>query len=80
MLVEAEIARQLEDIDAALEALEQARTRQPTEYFNYEIAAQVLAKEDPQAALEEAELGLELNPRSQVLTELSERLRKRTGE
>ena len=77
LLVKAEIGRQLDDTELALEALEDARTRQPKEFFNYEIAARVLAPENPQAALEEAELGLDLNPRSEDLSELADRLRDR---
>lgn len=77
LLVEAEIARQLGDRKAALEAIAEARTRQPTEFFNYELAAKVLASANPEAALQEVELGLELNPRSQELSALGDRLRER---
>lgn len=80
LLVKAEIARQLDDTELALDALEDARTRQPKEYFNYEIAAKLLASENPQAALEEAELGLELNPRSETLGALVERLEGRIAD
>jgi tetratricopeptide (TPR) repeat protein len=80
LLVKAEIARQLDDTELALDALEDARTRQPKEYFNYEIAAKLLASENPQAALEEAELGLELNPRSEILGQLADRLRGRLAD
>lgn len=77
LLVKAEIARQLDDTELALDALEDARTRQPKEFFNYEIAARVLASENPQAALEEAEFGLELNPRAEELADLADRLQGR---
>lgn len=80
LLLKADIARRQGDADIAIDALEQARGREPDEWRNYLIAARVLAGEDPAAALTQVELALELNPRAAGLRRLGERLERRADQ
>ena len=77
LLVKATIASQIGRTQVALDALEAARTRQPEEYQNYELAAQILAPDDPAAAIAQAKTGLELNPRDMQLAALIKRLERK---
>lgn len=79
LLVEAEIARQSDDPGRALAALRKARERQPGEWQNHRIAAQVLSGSDPAQALLEADLALELIPGSEELRRLRSRLAGEAG-
>ncbi|HKJ35977.1 MAG TPA: O-antigen ligase family protein [Solirubrobacterales bacterium] len=77
LLVKAEIARQQEDLPTAVEALEEARRREPDEWRNYLLGARIFAAADVEAALQDANAALELNPRSEVAQQVAERLRRK---
>lgn len=73
-LVKAEIARQTGDTALALASIEEARRRQPDEFQNYLLAAELLETSDPDRALQEAQQAVALNPRSKQANAIVERL------
>lgn len=74
LLVEAQIARELEQTDRALEAIEQALDRQPDEWRSYVIAASVLADDTPKKARAMLSKARALNPLSTEVQSLQDRL------
>lgn len=79
-LVKAEIARQNGDVPLAMASLEQARERQPDEFQNYLLGAELLRLADPTQALADAERALDLNPRSRQGRRLLEALQRDLGQ
>ena len=75
-LLIAQIAAREGETDAALAALEKGRDREPGEWTNYALAAQILVTEDPRRAARELRLALEINPGEDSLDELERRLRR----
>ncbi len=74
LLVEAEIARQVDQPERALVALAEAERRQPSEWLIPYQQARLLAKENPDAARERLRRALDLNPLEPDLAELRRRL------
>lgn len=79
LLVEAQIAKSSGDPPTALAALEEAQGRAPKDWRKYRLAAEVLARSDRGAALEQAEQALALNPSSGEVKALRRRLLDRGG-
>jgi O-antigen ligase len=74
LLLLAETARRAGDDQRALDALAEARSRQPDDYVNYVLTARVLAPTDPQAALRELDRARTLNPNEPTIDRLERRL------
>ena len=79
LLVEAQIAKESDDADRALDALAQARSREPDDWRSYNLAAQVLERSDPARALQEIEQAYALNPSLPEVKALRRKLQKATG-
>lgn len=79
LLVEAQIAKSSGDPPTALAALEEAQERAPKDWRKYQLAAEVLARSDRNAALEQVEQALALNSSSQEVKALRRRLLDRGG-
>ena len=78
LLVEAQIAKESGDVPRALEALEEAESREPDNWQNYYLGARALQAEDPEAALAELERAEALNPTSEDIAALRKTLERRT--
>jgi O-antigen ligase len=79
LLVEAQIAKESHDAPRALDALADARSREPDDWRSYDLAAQVLKSSDPEQALVEAEQAYALNPSNLDVKALRRSLQKATG-
>ena len=80
LLVTAEIAKATDDTERGLSALERARERQPREWLNYFLEAELLADDDPSGARVALERAKELNPLAKEISRLERRLRRGTAE
>lgn len=79
LLVEAEIAKQTNDPDRALAALDEAVKRSPSDWRGYMLGAEVLAPIDPAAARKRAREASALNPSSDEASKLRRRLAEHRG-
>lgn len=77
LLVEAQIAKESDDIPRAMAALEEAERREPDDWQSYFLGAQTLRTEDPAAALAQLEQAEALNPSSDDIAALREILEKK---
>ena len=77
LLVEAQIAKESGDPTRALRALQEAETREPSDWQSYYLGAQVLRAEDPEGARAQLEQAEALNPSSEDIKALRVILEKR---
>ena len=80
LLVEAQIAKESDDVPRAMAALEEAEAREPEDWQSYFLGAQTLRTSDPAGALVQLDQAEALNPTSEDIADLREILESKVAD